>query len=218
MGINLHNCVRPEKAQPLVLLHGMHLSTTMWFSNITDLCRNYRIYACNTIGGVGRSVVIHPPKSRIDLAGWLNAVLDGLRISQAHILRHSHGGRLALNFALSAPERIQRFILLAPLGLQHLVGQFWLKGIPAILFQRRPFNTGFMKWMTVEGFVVNDVFVEQFVLGVKAFNLRNKVRALPTVFINVELLQIKARTLLLIGREEVIYNPEAAVKRLAQLI
>jgi pimeloyl-ACP methyl ester carboxylesterase len=38
------------------------------------------------------------------------------------------------------------------------------------------------------------------------------------VFINGELLQIKARTLLLIGREEVIYNPEAAVKRLAQLI
>lgn len=208
----------PKNAKPLVLLHGMHLSSTIWFSNIANLSRNYRIYAIDTIGGVGRSVVIHPPKSRVDLACWLNDVLDGLGITQAHILGHSYGGWLALNFALSAPERINRLILLAPLGLLPLVRQFWLKGIPAILFQRRPFITGFMKWMTVDGFVVNDLFVEQFVLGMKAFNLRYQIRVLPTMFTDGELQQIKAHTLLLIGEEEVIYNPEAAVKRSKQLI
>jgi pimeloyl-ACP methyl ester carboxylesterase len=208
----------PKNAKPLVLLHGMHLSSTIWFSNIAHLSRNYRIYAIDTIGGAGRSVAFHPPQSRVDLAGWLNAVLDGLRITQAHILGHSFGGWLALNFVLSAPERIKRLILLAPLGLQPLVSQFWLKGIPAILFQRRSFITGFMKWMTVEGFIVNGLFIEQFVLGMKAFNLRYQIRALPTVFTDGELQKIKAHTLLLIGGEEVIYNPEAAVKRLKQLI
>jgi len=202
----------PKNAPPLVLLHGMHLSATMWFANSAALSRHYRIYAVDTIGGVGRSVVVHPPKSKADLADWLNSVLDALSITQTHILGHSYGGWLALNFALSAPERIKRLILLAPVGLQPFVSQFWLRGIPALLFPRRSVITGFMKWMTVEGFVVNELFVEQFVLGMQAFRPRCQIRALPTVFTDDELRQIKAHTLLLIGEKEVIYDPKAGMK------
>ena len=208
----------PKDAPPLVLLHGMHLSATMWFSNIADLSRHYRIYAVDTIGGVGRSVVAHSLKSRADLAGWLNEVLDGLRITQTDILGHSYGGWLALNFALNASGRIKRLILLAPLGLRPLVSQFWLRGIPIMLFQHRSFITGFMKWMTVEGYIVNKLFVEQFVLGMKNFHPRFQIRVLPTAFSDKELRQIKIHTLLLIGAEEVIYNPNTAVNRAKQLM
>ena len=209
----------PKDGPPLVLLHGMHLSATMWFSNIAVLSRKHRIYAVDTIGGVGRSVVVHPLKSRADLAGWLNEVLDGLGIiTQTDILGHSYGGWLALNFALRVSERIKRLILLAPLGLQPLVSQFWLRGLPAMLFAHRSFITNFMKWMTVEGFVVNELFVEQFVLGMKNFCPRPHIRVLPTAFTDDELRQIKANTLLLIGEEEVIYNPEVAVNRAKQLM
>ena len=208
----------PKDAPPLVLLHGMHLSATMWFSNIAALSRKYRIYAVDTIGGVGRSVTVHPLRSRADLAGWLGEVLDGLGITQTHILGHSYGGWLALNFALSVSGRIKRLILLSPLGLQPLVSQFWLRGIPAMLFPRRSSITGFMKWMTVEGFVVNELFVDQFVLGMKNFRPRPHIRVLPTVFTDDELRRNKAPTLLLIGGNEVIYNPEVAVKRAKQLV
>ena len=115
----------PKDGSPLVLLHGMHLSATMWFSNIAALSRKHRIYAVDTLGGVGRSVVVHPLESRADLAGWLDEVLDGLRITQPHIVGHSYGGWVALNFALSASERIKRLILLAPLHgkVSGIVGQ-----------------------------------------------------------------------------------------------
>ena len=208
----------PKDGPPLVLLHGMHLSATMWFSNVVALSRNYHIYAVDTIGGVGRSVVVHPLTSKVDLGRWLNEVLDGLGITQTHLLGHSYGGWLALNFALKASERVKRLILLAPVGLQPLVSQFWLRGIPAMLFPRRSFITSFMKWMTIEGFVVNELFVEQFVLGMKYFRPRSQIRTLPTVFTDGELRQIKAHTLLLIGRKEVVYDSEMAVKRAKQLI
>jgi pimeloyl-ACP methyl ester carboxylesterase len=209
----------PKDASPLVLLHGMHLSATMWFSNVADLSRNYRIYAVDTIGSVGRSVAAHPLKSRADLAGWLNDVLDGLGITQTHMLGHSHGGWVALNFALSASERVKRLILLSPIAsLLPLVSQFWLRGIPAILFPRRSFITSFMKWMTVEGFVVNELFVGQFVLGMKNFRPFPQIRVFPTVFSDDELRQIKVHTLLLVGAEEVVYDPEAAVNRAQQLM
>ena len=87
-----------------------------------------------------------------------------------------------------------------------------------MLFPRRSFITSFMKWMTVKGFVVNELFVEQFVLGVKNFRSRPQIRVLPTVFTDDELRQIKAHTLLLIGGKEVIYDPEVAVNRAKQLI
>jgi pimeloyl-ACP methyl ester carboxylesterase len=208
----------PKDAPPLVLLHGMHLSATMWFSNMAALSRSYRIYAVDTLGGVGRSVAVHPLKSKADLAGWLGEVLDGLGVTQTHMVGHSYGGWLTLNFASRAPGRIKRLILLAPLGLQPLVSQFWLRGIPAMLFPRRSFITGFMKWMTVEGFAVNELFVEQFVLGMKNFRHRYQIRVLPTVFTDDELRQIKADTLLLIGKDEVIYDPEMAVQRAKQLV
>lgn len=207
----------PQNAPPLVLLHGMSLSATMWFSNVADLSRIYRIYAVDTIGSAGKSVAIQPLKNRADFAGWLNDVLDGLKITQTHILGHSHGGWLALNFALSASKRVKRLILLAPAAsLLPLVSQFWLRGIPTMLFPRRSLITSFMKWMTVEGFVVNELFVDQFVLGMKEF--RSQIRVFPTLFTDDELRQIKAHTLLLIGEEEVIYNPEAAMNRAKQLI
>jgi pimeloyl-ACP methyl ester carboxylesterase len=70
--------------------------------------------------------------------------------------------------------------------------------------------------MTVEGFVVNELFVEQFVMGMKHF--RSQIRVFPTVFTDDELQQIEADTLLLIGAQEVIYNPELAAKRAKRVI
>ncbi len=192
----------------------------MWFSIITDntdLSRHYRLYAVDTIGSASKSVAIQPLKHRADFVGWLNDVLNELEIAQTHLLGHSHGGWLALNFVLSAPERVKRMLLLAPAAsLLPLVGQFYLRGIPTVLCPIRPLIASFMRWMMVEGFAVNELFVEQFVLGMKHF--RPQIWVLPSVFADDELQQIKAHTLLLIGAKEVIYNPELAVKRAQALI
>lgn len=208
----------PQDGPPLVLLHGMHLSSTMWFPNILALSRYYRTYALDTLGGMGKSVSVRPLGRKADLAAWLGEVLNGLGIAQTHVVGHSFGGWLALNLAVNAPERINRLILLAPLGMQPLVSQFWLRGIPAMLFPGRSSVAGFMNWMTVEGFAVNELFLEQFVQGFKNFDLRHQIRALPTAFGDDELRRVKAPTLLLVGEKEVIYDPRTAVQRGQELI
>jgi len=209
----------PQDGQPLVLLHGMHLSATMWFPNIATLSQNYRVYALDTIGGVGRSVTVNPLRNRTELAGWLSEVLDGLGIVQTHIVGHSYGGWLALNFALNMPERVVRLILLAPVGLQPFVSQFWLRGLQAMILSRRSLLTSFMNWMTVDGFRVNELFVEQFVVGMKKFHHRPYIQAMPSVFTDNELRQIKHQTLLLVGEDEVIFRyPDLVVERAKQFI
>jgi pimeloyl-ACP methyl ester carboxylesterase len=73
-----------------------------------------------------------------------------------------------------------------------------------------------MDWMTVEGFSVNELFVEQFVLGMQAF--RMQIRAWPTAYADDELRRIEEPTLLLVGEQEVICDPYAAVHRGRKLI
>ena len=206
-----------KKAPTLVLLHGMNHSATMWVPKIADLSHDSRDHAADTIGSASNSGAIHSLQSRADCADWLNDLFNELKIAQVHIMGHSHGGWLTLNFALSAPDRVKRIALLAPAAsLLPLVSQFWLRGIPTILFPIRPLIISFMRWMSVEGFVANELFVEQFVMGMKHF--RSAIKIFPTVFTDDELRQIKTHTLLLIGDQEVIYNPELAVNRAKRLI
>ena len=53
---------------PLLLIHGVGLSSTQWYSNVAALSRYFRIYALDTIGQVGRSVRTHPPMTRAEYA------------------------------------------------------------------------------------------------------------------------------------------------------
>ena len=121
----------PTGAPPLFLLHGMNLSATMWFPNVAGLAQRYRVYAVDTIGSASRSVASRPLKKRAEFADWLDDVCDELGIACTHMVGHSHGGWIALNYALSAPERVKRLILLAPAGVAGASGH-------TVLCQRYP--------------------------------------------------------------------------------
>jgi pimeloyl-ACP methyl ester carboxylesterase len=207
----------PQDAPPLILLHGMNLSATMWYANVAPWSERYRVYAVDTIGSAGQSVAARPLVRRADCAAWLDDLLDGLAIERAHLVGHSHGGWLATNYALRAPQRIRRLVLLAPAGtLRPLVSAFWLRGMPILLSPKRERIVGFMDWMTVGDFFPDERFVEQFVLGMQ--HVRSRIWAYPTAFAGSALRRLAPRTLLLIGAQEVICNPHAAIARARRLI
>ncbi|MFF0516367.1 alpha/beta fold hydrolase [Streptomyces sp. NPDC004250] len=45
------------------------------------------------------------PRTVADLAGWLDALLDGLGIRAAALGGHPYGAWIALSYALHAPDR-----------------------------------------------------------------------------------------------------------------
>ncbi|MEZ0131398.1 alpha/beta fold hydrolase, partial [Flavobacterium sp. LBUM151] len=47
----------PKNEKPLVLLHGMDASSTMWYPNIKALAKNHRIYAIDFIMEPGKSTL-----------------------------------------------------------------------------------------------------------------------------------------------------------------
>jgi hypothetical protein len=138
----------PEGAPTLVLLHMFFTSLTQWAANISDLSRDYRVYAIDVMGQPSKSIPDQPLKSRQDCVAWLNEVLDALEVESTNLVGASFGGWFTLNYALGAPERLNKIALLSPAGgLLPLVKQFYVRSMLNKFIPRRFTMESLMRWM-----------------------------------------------------------------------
>lgn len=209
-----------EDAPPLVLLHGIAISSTCWHPNIAGLSYDFRIFAVDVIGDAGRSVPSNTPKNRSEHGEWLIDVFNELHIAQAHLAGLSYGGFLTLNFALHAPERVRRMVLLSPAAsIARFRLGFWLRMLAKMVLPTRPNRAAFnntVRSISVRSDSPEDPVFEQMFLNF-CFG-RFRVKVWPVVFKDEELRRVSVPTLLLIGDREIIYDPRAAVERATRLI
>lgn len=206
-----------DQAPPLVLLHGNWATATMWSSMIVELSRDFRTYAVDQIDDVGKSIPTRIPASRSDYSQWLLDVFDQLELQQAGIVGLSYGGFLAANFALYAPERVERLILLCP-GIPNFgppTQRYAIHGMPLILFPSRPTGRWLIEGLSNRGYRPYDREAEQLI--VSAMSLRSRIPFRP-VFADHEFQNLKMPILLLVGTREVMYDASSAVDRAKQLI
>lgn len=209
----------PQGAPPLLLLHGLGTSATMWYPNVGELSRRFRTYAVDIVGQPGKSELRHPLRSREDCAQWLLDVFCALGIARASLVGLSLGGWLALNFAIAAPGRIERLVLLSPVG-GIVPFRRWvvLKMMCAALF---PIHSHLSRLVIQPFFgervVVNDCFARQCLLGVEHFGGWTNV-PIPIVFSDDDFRRLGAPTLLLVGEHEIFYQPQAALERARRLL
>ena len=201
-------------APPLVLLHGYSATLTMWSLSIADFSKDYRVYAIDVMGQPGKSVPDEPIRNAADYVTWLNATLNGLHLDRVLLIGMSFGGWVALNYAIVAPERVQKLALLSPGGFLPMVTQFTMRGMLMARFPTRFTVNSFMRWL---GFA--DDPLDLMYLGVKHFQIPiETLRVLPAPFPDEALRAMHVPTLLLFGEREVIYDPAAALARARRLI
>ena len=94
----------------VVLIHGFGLDMRMWDPQVGPLAARFRVvrYDCRGFGSSGP----FDPAVPYTHAGNLVALLDHLDISNAVLVGLSFGGRVALQTALAAPERVRGLALL----------------------------------------------------------------------------------------------------------
>ncbi|MEV4316667.1 alpha/beta fold hydrolase [Actinocrispum sp. NPDC049592] len=108
---------RSGSGKPLVLLHGFAVTSLMWQRHVAELGRDHEVFAVDSIGEAGRTVQTAPIEDAQALADWLDQVLAGLGLDNAHLVGLSRGGWLALNQAIRMPWRLSRITALDPAGL-----------------------------------------------------------------------------------------------------
>ncbi len=118
-----------QHQEVLILLHGASSNATSWISDIAGYSKQYKVIAIDIIGEAGKSAETRPSYQTTDFAEWLKEIFDMLYISKANIIGLSQGGWLALRFAISYPEIVNRLILLTPAGVIPTKTSFIVKAL-----------------------------------------------------------------------------------------
>lgn len=100
----------------VVLLHGFAGWSDTWEELMTRIVmRNKRVIAIDMIGAGASSRATNPVDYTTDAqARMVLAILQQLGITEATVIGHSYGGRVAMQMALLDAPRIKKIIALAP--------------------------------------------------------------------------------------------------------
>lgn len=99
------------EGDPLLLINGMTRPLQSWQPLTKEL--SGRTVVSFDAPGVGDSPMPVLPLSMSDLAALAVAVLDAAGLAEADVLGFSHGGAVAQQLALDAPDRVRRLVLVS---------------------------------------------------------------------------------------------------------
>ena len=100
-------------APPMVLIHGLGATKASFLTIVGGLARNYRVIAID-LPGFGAS---SKPLGRYDapwFSGYVTGLLDELDIERSFLVGNSMGGRVSMEVAMRAPERVEAIACLCP--------------------------------------------------------------------------------------------------------
>jgi pimeloyl-ACP methyl ester carboxylesterase len=130
----------PQDAPAVLLIHGFGASLHTWEPWVQTLSKDLRVLRLD-LPGSGLS----PPDAGNDYSdarsiALINALLEARGLQKVSLLGHSIGGRIAWTFAATAPQRVDKLVLLAPDGFTSPGFDY---GTPAQV----PAAMGLMRWI-----------------------------------------------------------------------
>jgi pimeloyl-ACP methyl ester carboxylesterase len=204
-------------APPLVLLHGFHVTSTMWAPNAAELGAARRVYAPDTLGDYGYSRTARTPRTVDELVAWLLALVDALGLDRVDLGGMSYGGWLAAHFCARHPSRVRRLVLLAPgASFGSFSPAFALRGLPMLVLRRRRDVASYLRWAAVPA--VDDARYDAWmnalidVMHAGICNFRGRTLPLPRRLLPATMRAIAAPTLLVYGVEEKMYAAAPAIE------
>ena len=98
--------------EPIVLIHGSFGDRRHWDFQFNEFSKKYKVLRYD-VRGYGKSALPNPDSAYTDSED-LNALLDFLRIEKANICGLSMGTLIAIDLALSHPDKCNSLILCGP--------------------------------------------------------------------------------------------------------
>jgi pimeloyl-ACP methyl ester carboxylesterase len=200
----------PQDAPPLLLLHASGVSGWSWKYNAAGLSENYRTYAIDLIGDAGKSEYTSLEqimKNGRDQARLYTEITDKLGVDKAFVAGASEGGFIGSNYALYAPERVEKLVLLGPMGYAGAT-QSIRRIMFAQFFPLKPIQESTFRWAFSDSDVLEEDLGEWFRL-LMSKSTPKKVAPLPLPA--EERQRIQVPVLFVFGeKDNLVGDPQAA--------
>jgi pimeloyl-ACP methyl ester carboxylesterase len=216
---NAHVIVSGSKdAEPLVLLHGMNASSTMWYPNIKALSQNYRVYAIDYLLEPGKSEAIGKVQDMDAIMNWHNEIFDQLKLKKFSLIGASRGGWLAVYIALQQQSRIKSMILLSPAQTFTNIrpGSDMLTNITYTLNPKRKNLRDVLETMSVNVDKIEQVYIDQYFIATEKASLSKFILQMRP-YSNDELRTLTMPVLTLIGETDIV-NVEKSIDKAKELL
>ncbi len=204
---------------PLLLIAGLGSDCLSWGGVVAKLAAHFKVIVFDN-RGVGRSEAPEKSYAVGEMTSDAIRLLDHLKIKKAHILGHSMGGFIAQEMAIHHPERVERLVLASTAAVSsERNNTLFLEFYKELRTGADP-ETWILKWVRwlfsperlscktfIDAFVKNrlkDPFPQQ------ARGLKGQIDAIALFDSREKLGRVKAETLVLHGREDILILPGEA--------
>ncbi len=205
------------KGRPLMLVGGLTSDCQVWKLVLDKLKKYFQLIIFDN-RGVGRTQC---PSGAFDIATMAKdacALLNHLKIEKTDILGHSMGGYIAQEMAITCPERVNNLILASTAAFTSARNKFLFANMVGMMKKDIPhelFLKEFMCWLFSPEFfnrkVKMTVFI-QYVLNAPyrqtIDGFRRQVKAYSEYNSHDRLKKIKAKTLVITGRRDLLITPD----------
>jgi pimeloyl-ACP methyl ester carboxylesterase len=203
----------PKEAKPLLLLHGMDASSTMWFPNSAALSKNHRVYAIDFLTEAGKSEFKGNSLTSDEIVNWYTEIFDYYKFKNFDIIGASRGGWIATLLAIQKNSKIDKLVLISPAQTFDGVDQKG-KASSALFLKFFPNKKKFKKTLDAFSYYpkkIDTIYKKQFYLANK-YSKSNTGFLQMQPFSDDDLKKITIPVLVLIGDHDVI-NSEKSLLR-----
>lgn len=207
-----------KDAEPLVLLHGMDASSTMWYPNIEALSKNHRVYAIDFLMEAGKSVSCGETLSKNEIVTWYNEIFDHYNLKKFKLIGASRGGWTGVLLATQENSRISKLALLSPAQTFETIDSK-RKALPALMLKLFPNKNKLRRTLKAFAYYpekIDTLYKRQFYLANK-YSKSNTSMLQMTPFSKEDLKNLNIPVLVLIGDHDII-NSEDSLEKAKELL
>jgi pimeloyl-ACP methyl ester carboxylesterase len=209
----------PNDGPSLVLLPGDSENSLSWIPLIAALSVDYRTYALDQIYDNGRSIYTRPIERPSDFVRWLDELFTELGLDNINLVAFSYGGWQASLYALAYPQRLNKLVLIASVGVVPPRFEVLVRGMLYYFIPTRFIVQRYLYWYNADAVKKDessretiDNMVNEALISFECFKRRRFVR--PTVLTDQDWQSLEVHTLFMVGENEVTYSAQKAIRRL----
>lgn len=207
----------PKNGEPIVLLHGMSASSTMWYPNAKALSEEFQLFAIDLIIEPGKSYKTVDLKNIKEVTLWYQEVFEKLKLESYHLIGTSRGGWLAADLALNN-DKTKSVILLSP--VQTLIwtppSKGLLKNMLNVFYPKEARALRTMETLSNDPSKLKEDYIEQYRIALKNDSL-NKFMFQMKPFSKKDLRSLEMPVLVLIGDRD-LFNTKNSVRKVEKYI